>query len=180
MPYLRSFTTVYHDGIVNLEQCSGLEELKLRHYPHKDCAPLGKLDSLRSLQLMESAVVSLHGIDALKRLEHVVIGHCRSLTNIDALNGCHRLSSICIERCRALADIELASESLRVCILDKVATLSFLRQCPNLERLSFTHLLDGQMDVIVERRIPEVFFTPDSRKHYQYSERELRRLVSLR
>lgn len=122
--------------------------------------------------------MTLDGIEGLQCLERIVIGHRRALVNIDALSSCRRLSSIHIERCRALTDIALAPESLRVCLLDKVTTLSFLRQCPNLERLAFTNLLDGQMDVIIDQRIPEVFFTPGFRKQYQYSERELRGLLS--
>lgn len=99
--------------------------------------------------------MTLDGIEGLQCLERIVIGHCRALT-----------------------DIALASESLRVCLLDKVTTLSFLRQCPNLERLAFTNLLDGQIDVIIDQRIPEVFFTPGFRKQYQYSKRELRGILA--
>lgn len=174
---LKFFTSVWNDRIINLSTCKSLENLQTRHYPNLNCQELEQLINLKHLQIMESKITNLNGIEKLENLDSLIIGHCRKLENIDNISDCSRLEMVHIEKCPKLLNINISSTSLKTIILDKVENLNFLYNCPNVKKLAFNDLKDGNMEPILNNKISEVFFYPSKRKHYQYSEKELHQLL---
>lgn len=174
---LKSFTSVWNNKIIHLSSCISLEKLQIRLYPKLDCQEIRELIHLKYLQIMESKIKNLNGIENLQHLTSLIIGHCRQLENIDNISQCLYLESIHIEKCAKLFDINIESQSLRKITLDKVSNLKFLYDCPNVERLFFNDNRDGNMNPIIDNRIKEVYFYPAKRPHYQYSEKELHQIL---
>lgn len=174
---LKSFTSVWNNKIINLSSCVSLEKLQIRLYPKLDCQEVRELINLKYLQIMESKIKNLNGIENLQHLKSLIIGHCRQLENIDNIGKCLSLESIHIEKCAKLLDVNILSQSLKKITLDKVSNLKFLYDCPNVERLFFNDNRDGNMDPIIDNRIKEVYFYPAKRPHYQYSEKELHQIL---
>ncbi len=176
---LKELHASWHKCMTNIGACPNLEELHLWHYTAKDFSDLGRSPNLRKLKLIQAKTKTLDGMTGLQHLKRAEFYYCRSLHNIDALSYCPNLEFIYIEKCAKLLDYQLASNSLKHLALDRVSNLEFIKICPNLNRLYFRDLKDGNLQPILDQfhSSEQVGMFPAKQPHYQYSEKELHALL---
>lgn len=112
------------------------------------------------------SIKTLHGIEGLTNLESVMLGNCRKLTSIVALNSKDKLRSLEIESCRRIQDYEALThlpclESLRLTNCNGINSIGFIENFPLLKKIALigdTKVRDG--DMRAPDRINDHFYAP--------------------
>lgn len=137
--------------IRGLEKCGKLTSLGLIDYSERDLHPVSCLHNLTALRIKTASITTLSGVDDLTQLESLLLGNCRKLVSICAINGLKRLKVLEIESCRNISDYEeltdlTSLENLRLTNCGDIASINFAKNFQSLRRLDVlgnTKILNG-------------------------------------
>jgi hypothetical protein len=142
-------------GVTN---AGALDDLYVGHYSPDDLQPVSGLRSLRKLRLDDRpSLRSLHGVEALVRLEDLTVAVARKLSDISGVRGiASSLRCLDLESDRNLPDLEPVSQLVELQHLNAancgdVPTLEPLRDLAALESLYLyesTRIVDGDLSVL--------------------------------
>lgn len=178
--HFSSLRDVYARGVkghLNLESVKGLQHLYLgQGQPASKTLTGFDFSALTELNLCQSSIRSLDGIEKASCLRKLNLSYCRALENVTALTSIgETLTSLEIESCGKIKDFSCLNnlpnlENLVLFGANTLPDLSFLINMPNLKSFRFTmNVLDG--DVALCRNIPYVYCK--NRKHYNLKDDEL-------
>ncbi|MCM3575457.1 hypothetical protein M3172_19840 [Mesobacillus subterraneus] len=155
-----------------------LKEMRLWSYKPKtkNLEQFSGLKNLETLELIQSNITSLLGVEGLETLEKLGLFYLRSfndLKNIKYLTNSLRVLEI--ENCKKIGDFTPIAELKglgKLFLMDcgELASIQFINQLPQLKLLAFggTTVLDGNLYPC--ERIEEVYFT--QKKHYTHRLKE--------
>ncbi len=175
-----SLQCVYASGAKghrNLESVKGLRHLYLGQGQPASKALTGfDFSELEKLDLCQSPIRSLNGIDQAACIQKLSLSYCRSLEDVAALVSVGKtLTSLEIESCGKIKDFSWLYhlpnlENLVLFGSNTLPNLSFLDSMPNLKSFRFTmNVLDG--DLRLCKNVPYVYCK--NRKHYNLKNEDL-------
>ena len=175
-----SLQCVYASGAKghrNLESVKGLRHLYLGQGQPASKALTGfDFSELEKLDLCQSPIRSLNGIDQAACIQKLSLSYCRSLEDVAALASVGKtLTSLEIESCGKIKDFSWLYhlpnlENLVLFGSNTLPNLGFLESMPNLKSFRFTmNALDGDLGLC--QNIPYVYCK--NRKHYNLKDEDL-------
>ena len=175
-----SLQCVYASGAKghrNLESVKGLRHLYLGQGQPASKALIGfDFSELEKLDLCQSSIRSLNGIDQAACIQKLSLSYCRSLEDVAALASVGKtLTSLEIESCGKIKDFSWLYhlpnlENLVLFGSNTLPNLGFLESMPNLKSFRFTmNALDGDLGLC--QNIPYVYCK--NRKHYNLKNEDL-------
>ena len=168
-------------GHHNLSAVKGLQILSFAQ-GQPASKTLADLDvsSLVDLDLLQSPVKTLAGLDNAKCLSKLGLSSCRQLEDISALSAVSdSLTLLDIEACGKIRDFSVLSElhnleHLRLYGSNSLPNLSFLQNMPKLRTFTFTmNVLDGDLRLCMN--IP--YASCRNKKHYNLKDAELPKAI---
>lgn len=175
-----SLQCVYASGAKghrNLESVKGLRHLYLGQGQPASKELTGfDFPELVNLDLCQSPIRSLNGIEQAACLQKLSLSYCRSLEDVNALASIgDTLTSLEIESCGKIKDFSwlyhLSNlENLVLFGSNTLPNLGFLKSMPNLKSFRFTmNVLDGDLGLC--KNVPYVYCK--NRKHYNLKDEDL-------
>lgn len=164
-------------GHKDYEKLSSLESLWISNCKkHRDFKEISCSTQLQDITLMQCGLRSLDGIEKHSQMRSVVLSHNRLLTDISALEKLgNTLRVIDIEACPKISDFSFLAmlvnlEHLRLYGSNRLPSLDFLKEMPNLKTFTFTmDIEDG--DLTLCKGIP--YASCKNRKHFNVKDAQL-------
>ena len=171
-------------GHKNYETLSLLESLWISNCKkHRDFKEISCSTQLKDVTLMQCALQSLDGIENHSNMRSVALWHNRSLTDISALEKlANTLRVIDIEACPKISDFSFLTtmenlEHLRLYGSNRLPSLAFLKEMPNLKTFTFTmDVEDGDLSLCKD--IP--YASCKNRKHFNIKDAQLPKNLPIR
>ncbi|CAN1245423.1 Disease resistance protein L6 [Linum grandiflorum] len=121
----------------NLGRLNNLMELRLVDVGVTEIHSLGELRMLEVLEISESHVGNLYGLDNLVQLKELTLKKCHRLENLPSLSNLIKLHSLVIIKCSLLCEIQGLVELRRSLLHLEVS------YCDKLENIRFIESLEG-------------------------------------
>ena len=173
---LTQFGGVYTKKTLNLERHKNIKTLVISSgYPAINLSFLNKLENLTTLHIYKANKLdNLVGIENLINLKEITIAHCSKINSIvEILNS--RLEKLSIEKCKLLTDFSFlkGNNSIKEIFIDKLDSIEFIKNMPNLERINFWDCIDGDLTPLLNlKRLKQINFYPN-KKHYSHTIEEI-------
>lgn len=180
-PALEKLRVVW-DEKLRIEGCSNLRLLDLSKFRPRTASlrALPVLPRLETLELVQSPLASLDGIEKFPALRHLGLAHMRMLRELSAVRASN-LESLFCEACPGLGDYPVLGEvkglrRLRLNRCAEIHDLNFLDDLPHLEEFRFvgTRVTDGNLLHVL--RLRSVGF--DGKRHYSHTPKEVEAIVA--
>ena len=126
---------------IDFSGCSGLSYIE----------PLGKIESLKKINLSRTGIIDVMALGKLKLLEHLDLGGCVKLIGVNGLEECEKLKAIILSGIEHLMDITAIS---RCCSMEEIdfsgcSGLSYIEPLGKIESLKKINLSrTGIIDVM--------------------------------
>lgn len=180
-PHLRSLVIDWDRNIAWPNRLETLEHLSISRYrpKSKDFTELPEFPSLKSLQVIQSPIHSLAGLERFGRLRYLNLAYCTKLERIGELS-CESLRALELDVCRKISDhAHVATlprlELLKMTHCGQMPSISFVKSMPRLKWFIFayTHVLDGDMTPCLGLEV--VSF--DDKKHYSHTCEQIEAMI---
>ena len=162
--------------IANKSWGKTIEELEITHSKPVILEEFNELSNLKNLELIQSSITSLAGIENFKNLECLTVGYCPKLLDISAISNCTKLRKIEFENTKKITSFNplTALKNLQGLILSdcgEISSLQFINDLSNLKFLSFvgTNIVDGDLTPCLRLKYAATF----NKRHYNIKEDEL-------
>lgn len=165
-------------GNQNLNKLCGLTDVSFSEGQpaSKDLSDFLIMDDLLSLDICQSKLRSLHGIENARKLNTIALSYNRSLEDISALSALRdTLTVLSIESCGKVRDFSVLKdlhklEHLNLNGSNELPNLEFLHNMPHLKTFVFSmNVLDG--DLTLCKNIP--YASCKNKKHYNLKDKDL-------
>lgn len=185
-PLLTEYRGPWSRYLSGLPNCNRLEVLLLTHIGSKikTIEQLELPNGLVELDLRISSMVSLEGLDNLKRLKVLALYRFSKLTDISAISGLAKsLVALELSDCIRIHDFQAIErlKHLKKLIISRckeMQSLSFVRGLTNLEMMTFlkTTVLDGDLSPLLSlSKLEHVGFVDN--RNYSHTEEQVLRLL---
>ncbi|MDT3739834.1 MAG: hypothetical protein RO257_10090 [Candidatus Kapabacteria bacterium] len=156
--------------IIGLEKCKKLKKILLWSFKEKDLCKLHELENLNEIRIGTASIQSFDGVQNMQNLENIIIGNCRYLKSIKAVNSLQNLKILDFDTCSKIEDYDSLTdlpilEKLVIKNCKDIKSIQFLKNLPSLKKLIISansKILDG--DVKPAQHIDWVFIR--QWKHY--------------
>ncbi|WP_306353284.1 hypothetical protein [Flavobacterium sp. '19STA2R22 D10 B1'] len=174
--HLESLYLRHDKEVKNLDKLVDLQDLLVTTTKEVDCQFLSKLEKIKNLRICDG-VHTLDGLEQLVNLESLRITHNPKLINIDAISQLPRLKQVYFECCKGLYDFSVLKEnkSITELFIDILDSLSFIKSMPELEKISFWNLKDGDLTPLIEAKQLKQFYFYPNKKHYSHKLEEIKK-----
>jgi protein phosphatase 1 regulatory subunit 7 len=169
--------------MVGLYACPKLKRLWLRKYKPQSrrLAEIGTAPALEALQLIQSPIVSLDGIESLYRLREFVAHYCSRLKDIGPITArSDTLERLRLDNCKNIEHHDCVvklkkTKYLAFCHDGPIPSIGFVRQMPQLEFFAFvgTDVVDGDMTPLFG--LSYAGFT--NKRHFTHTMEEVDRII---
>ena len=176
LPALRSCALTWSAAAASLFDCRDLERLSLAGLKTKRFDRLSRLGALKALRLRGSNIGALEDLSGLRRLMHLELKVCRSLTGLEGVEALAGLRSLTLNEGHKVHDLGplAALESLEVLNLTDCGELDSLAPLAGLRDLKAvalagekTTLRDGDLSPLLQLpKLSMVMF--GTRRHYSH------------
>lgn len=178
LPNLTALRGEWSECLKNVADLTRLELLAWRKFKSKtrNLEELGALKRLKSIELVQSNIKTLKGIEGLAFLEELKLYRNRDLVDISGVTAlADSLSVLRIENSKKIENVEVVSrlENLRDLSLSDcgaIRSLEFVTVLNKLRMISLvgTSVLDGRVDMLLD--LPELRHAGiDDKRHYSKS-----------
>lgn len=179
VPQLEELIIKYHKGVKNVDSLFNLKKLQVRFYDGKDCAMFGKLAGLEQLKMVKGKLVSLKGVERLKKLEVLSLNYLSRLEDAYAVARLGHLRKLHVEKCKRLRNFSFLEGNLSIqeLFVSELNSVAFVGSMSNLRKFGFWNTEDGDLSPILRASgLKDVHFYPD-KKHYSHKKQELLELL---
>ncbi len=188
-PHLEVFVGDWHGDNIQVHRAHELRKLRAWQFKPKsqDLSDLAGATRLEWLELTQTSVTSLAGVETLEDLRYLEIAYAPKLESLDALaSGSLQLRELGIEKAKAIASYQplAALPWLRRLRLSSCAPMPDLKWSQGMDRLdsfSFveTTVEDGDLSPLLELPQLQYVGTMD-KKHYNYKFDAINKLLKQR
>lgn len=188
-PKLEIFSGDWHPDNENLKACRDLRRLHLWQFnpPSQDLSALRDMPRLEELQIMQTTIASLAGVETLEDLRFLTIGYAAKLESLQALEGNDlQLRELDLRKAKKIASYQpiAALRYLRLLRLSETPAMPNLKWLAGMKRLDFfafvdTDVADGDLAPLLD--LPELRYVGTAdRRHYNYKMAALNELLARR
>jgi protein phosphatase 1 regulatory subunit 7 len=188
-PELELFVGDWHVDNRNLSHCCELRTLRIRQFKPRsaDLSDIANVTRLESLDIVETDISSLGGVETLADLRYLEIAYAPKLTKLDALSvgdcGIREISFECVKNVSSYKPIASLPD-LRRLKLFSCAPIPDLRWTKGMNRLDFfsfveTNVEDGDLSPLLDLPRLQYVGTMD-KKHYNYKFAKLNEILDER
>ncbi len=167
LPILRELDICWRPKVLPFQKrLRALQSLTIWEYSEKDLEQISAQRGLRKLVFNDAKIESLKGIENLRNLKHLELGHCRKLASLQGMEHCPNLETLEIDQCPKINDFERLGanrklKSLELIDCGTVSTIKFITLLPRLNHFKAVGKIkieDG--DITPLRNIPSVRLRP--------------------
>ena len=177
-PHLTKCSINWNNNIVGLDKENEIKLLIIWQFKpkSKNFEGLKGCIKIESLEITESNIQSLNGIEKLKQLNHLETYYVRNLKNLKGLEKLPYLKNLWLNNCPNLEGYETDLrclkhlEQLRLNRCGDLPSLQFIQSLPKLKTISFvgTNVVDGNMTPTLELE----YAGYDNKRHYSHKMKE--------
>jgi len=181
---LRELRTDWSPKLYNLSKCNNLKVLHFEKFnpKSKNCSTIADLIHVRNLQLNQSTISSLSGLENF-RLENFEISYSNQINSLCCLdNSIESLSSLQFNSCKGIVNHDYVSRFKQLKILaynrcGTIQSIKFIERMNALQsfRLVGTDVADGDMSPGIRLK----FLGFNSKKHFSHTFEEIKALQDL-
>lgn len=179
-PHLEYCCINWSKKVLNLEKSKEITHLKIYKYKaFEDIAALPFFNHLSILEIIDSSISSLKGIERYTSLVDFRGYYLSKLTNINAIAKAEELRFFILENCKRVFDYQCLEENkhLRKIILSNCGDIKSIKFIQELKELVFftfmgSNVLDGDMMPCIRLQ----YFAFNNRKHYSHTDKEIKAL----
>lgn len=167
------------------EECQSLRKLAIWKYKPKsrDLVPLSSLVNLEELEITQSPLKSLTGIENLFKLQRLELSYLSKLEDVSPLQNKSAMETLRFDHCKNIPSFETIATLNRLKTLGidgcgKIASLQFVKALTKLEFLSFvdTEVLDGDLSPCLQlHSLKHLGFF--NKRNYSYSYEDCKALL---
>ena len=175
--------SISNSNYINFEKVQTLKKLSVSDYKDSDIVRMFDSLILESINIIQSNIYSLNGIEKAKNIQDIACQYIRNLRDISSLVKISAsLKTLVIENCPKIEDFsclfELTElEHLELYGKNKLPNLSFLTKMRKLKTFSFSmEIEDGNLTPCL--RIPYVY-CKKGKKHYNLKDKDLPKNINL-
>ena len=189
LPELEVFIGAWHSDNCNVHRCEELRRLQVWQFKPKslDLSDIANTTRLEWLNLTQTGIASLAGLETLEDLRYCEIAYAPKLESIDALTKDRlEVRELSFEKVKKIASYEpiAALRRLRRLKLTSCSPMSDLNWTKGMDRLDFfsfveTNVEDGDLSPLHELPKLRYIGTLD-RKHYNYKFAAINKILSQR
>jgi len=188
-PQLREVWLEWHKAIDLYSDSDCLRILSLRRYrpTSKDLTELPPYPGLHGLEIIQSPLVSVEGVQKYSHLKRLELAYLPKLVHLQPFESCslRELEILEISKCPSLAEYDALGSLtslniLRLFSCNDIPNLGFLNTLSELKDFRFleTNVTDGDLSPILSLKLLEgVGFT--NKRHFSHKARELRNLLGI-
>lgn len=175
----------WQNNFNNIENCPNIIQLRVDKYKYKsktnDLTLFPQLPKLKHLELVQSSISSLNGIEKFKNVLSEFDGHYLSkLEDVEAVTKLKKLNTLVFTHCKKLKNHSIIEniKSLSKLILTacgEIESISFIKKMKQLRFFSFvdTIITDGDMTPCFNLDYAGFI----KKRHYSHSSEEIRKII---
>lgn len=168
---LTAFTGIWNNKIKNLDKCTTLKNLRLYYFKNINLECFSMLKNLVKLELFNTNIKSLIGIQNYTSLESIEVANARCLVDITNLKHCQKLKRVSLSNCKKIKNLDFLYEleKLEEIFLEncgEIESLKPLDLLPNLKGVYLTmstKIIDGDLTPLIGKKV-----IISSHKHYSH------------
>ncbi|TKC54875.1 hypothetical protein FBD94_25755 [Pedobacter hiemivivus] len=183
LPFLKELKVDWSRFLVNLKDCTELEQVSLYKYNPKnnEVEDLSKTHWLKTLEITQSSVSTMEWLKGFNQLEDVSLNYCSKLEYLSGLeNSSGTLHKLMFDHCKQIQNHQYVQMLLKLKTLGYndcgvIKTLSFINRMTDLERFMFvgTTIVDGDLTPCL--RLKYAGF--NNKKHYSHTSEQINSLI---
>lgn len=172
----------WNNKLQNIGLCKELKELQITKFnsKEKNLMPLSDLSNLEKLTLTRTNINSFNGLQKLQKLKQLEIYYAKGIENLSDINCIsNTLINLHLSNCPNIKSYSEITELqklywLKLSKCGDIPSLSFIKEMPNLEKISFidTNVLDGDLSPCIG--LQHAGFT--NKKHYSHTIAEMKKI----
>jgi protein phosphatase 1 regulatory subunit 7 len=165
-----------------MDKCERLTQLTFYGYnpKTKDCSIISNVPWIKSLEITNSSITNMNGLEKCYQLEEISFNYCSKLEKICCLEGSkHILNSLSFEHCKSIVNHDYVKKLDQLKLLTykysgAIKSIKFIKKISSLERFIFfgTDVIDG--DLIPCISLIDAGFT--NKKHFSHTMEQINRL----
>lgn len=168
---LNTFIGIWNHKIKNLDKCITLENLRLYYFKGIDLQCFSKLKKLVKLELFNTNIKSLNGIQNYMSLESIEVANARYLVDFTDLKQCPKLKKLSLSNCKKINNLDFLFEleEIEEIFLEncgEIDTIKPLNSLPNLKNVYLTmstKIIDGDLTPLIGKKV-----IVSNHKHYSH------------
>ena len=177
---LRNIGIFYNKNFLNLDKLEQLESAVISKFTGKDMLLFSGWKSIKILHIYQSQIECLRGIKDLVRIDTLVFGHNRKLTDIGCINLLDYAGEVSFEKNSRLHDYSMLANNRNIhnLFISDLDDLEFIKSMKSLSSFKFWNCKNGDLSPLLANPIlKEVYFTPN-KKHYSHTLEKIKILIT--
>lgn len=139
---LKSVSLDWSKRYSNIDKLADLEDFKISKYPYKDLAFLNSYRKLKCIELTQSKVTSLKGIDELSQIEKIELHYNKNLVSLNGISFKHKnLKHLSVYSSPKLFEVNkflsnaINLELIHLAKVKEIDSFKFLNKLDNLKKI---------------------------------------------
>lgn len=185
-PHLEVLRAGWGTGLKNLDCCRKLRRLYFSKFnpKSKNLLSFSNLTSVEELELVQSTIESLEGVEKLIKLNALELYYMRNLEDFSSLLSLRKtLTKLRFGHCKKLEGIEKVAElgslkALAITDCGEIPSIGFITRLKNLDFFSFvnTNVIDGDLTPLLDCK-SLTFAGFLNKRHYSHKSEEIKALL---
>lgn len=181
-PALKKLNVDWSSNFIGIDKCLHLSDLSIYKYnpESKDCLPISKLQSIKRLNITQSTIYTLNGLNECCQLEKLELNYCSKLDTLCCFEGSREsLTSLLFDHCKSIKNYDYVGSFRH---LNELAfnncgimpSIKFIKNNKLLNSFRFmgTDVIDGDMTPCINLR----YTSFSNKKHFSHTMKEISRL----
>jgi hypothetical protein len=181
-PLLKELIVEWCPLLSNMDKCKCLESLTLRGYnpKTKDCSNLPNVTWVERLELVQSTVCTLNGLEKFHKLKKLEFYYCSKLESLCCLESSNEsLTYLFFDHCKSITNHEYVTNLSHLYTLayndcGVIPSIRFIKKMASLKDIRFvgTDITDGDMTPCIGLK----YAAFSNKKHFSHTMEEIKSL----
>jgi protein phosphatase 1 regulatory subunit 7 len=182
LPLLKNLNIEWSLLLSNMDKCKSLETLILRGYnpKNKDCLSLPNVTWVERLELIESTICSLNGLEYFQKLKKLAFYYCSKLETLCCLESSNEsLTYLFFDHCKSIKNHEYVTTLAHLNTLAYndcgiIPSIKFIKKMTSLKDIRFvgTDISDGDMTPCIGLK----YAAFSNKKHFSHTMEKIKSL----
>jgi len=181
-PLLKELIADWSPQFSNMDQCKSLKRLSLYNYnpKTKDCSSLSNVPWIEKLEIIQSPINTLNGLEYFTHLKELKLSYCGKLEVLCCIEKSKEtLVSLLFNHCKSIKNLEYVTELYHLSTLaynegGALPSINFIKKIKSLKSFRFvgTDVIDGDITPCIGLKYAA--FT--NKKHFSHTMEKIKAL----